>query len=170
MEIGPNNGVFPTYPYPCNLSNPVLSKLASALSPAYFVIAGGATDCLQYVGFEQQEEKEEGQPHRNKYSDNNEDADNDGNNAANRGLPSPALVDPNFPSAYCQKKEYNGTLTPPLWDKILQFTFDAGARLVWHLNSGLGRGTCCDVLRRAAPRCAIHKTTRNILSTSLANL
>lgn len=42
---------YPSYPYPVNVKTPLLRTLAAALSPSFFVITGGNSNCITYDGF-----------------------------------------------------------------------------------------------------------------------
>ena len=110
LEINPP-GVFPHYPYPVNVSSTRLRSFAKQLAPAYFIIAGGATDCITYGNFRA-----------------------DGADAC------PAVADQRkFMSAYCNESAYYGCLHRGLWDEVLEFARASSTKLVFHLNSAFGR-------------------------------
>ena len=44
-------GVFPSYPYPVDLTSAKLRGFASALAPSLFVMTSGAANCISYGGY-----------------------------------------------------------------------------------------------------------------------
>ena len=48
--------------------------------------------------------------------------------------------EPSYMSEYCKGKEYYGSLTPALFDSLLDFAHDINTSFVWHFNMAFGRG------------------------------
>ena len=105
-------GVYSKYPYPCDMTNELLIKYAAALSPAYFHVNGGNSNCITYDGF-------------------------DIKTAQHRPATS---QEPRYLSEYCRDHDYYGSMTPLLFSQILEFSVAVKADFVWHLNMVFGRG------------------------------